>query len=72
MNENCSYNNECAANADESQQTYQGAAEQKSNTSNRKRKPRRNKSIHINERPLKKAHNNSMSSLIIQINRSII
>ncbi|TKV94293.1 hypothetical protein SEVIR_9G284500v4 [Setaria viridis] len=46
-------------NADESQQTYQGAAEQISNSSKRKRKSRRNKNIYINERPLKKAHNNS-------------
>ncbi|CAN6311487.1 unnamed protein product [Urochloa humidicola] len=47
-------------NVDESQQTYQSAAElQTSNTSKRKRKAGRNKNIYINEIPPKKAHNNS-------------
>lgn len=54
-----SYTNHCAGNVDESQLTYRGAVLQTSNTSKGKRKASEN-SIYINEKPLKKAHNNSM------------
>jgi hypothetical protein len=63
-----SYTNDCAGNVDESQGTYQRAAVLKtSNSSRRKRKAGKNKNIYINERSLKRAHNNSMFSLITQI-----
>jgi hypothetical protein len=55
-----SYTNHCAGNVDESQLTYRGAVLQTSNTSKGKRKASENRSIYINEKPLKKAHNNSM------------
>jgi hypothetical protein len=59
-----SYTNHCAGNVDDSQLTYRGAAVlQTSNTSKGKRKASENRSIYINEKPLKKAHNNSMFSL---------
>jgi hypothetical protein len=63
-----SYSNDCADDVDESQGAYEHAAVLKtSNSSRRKRKAGKNKNIYINERSLKRAHNNSMFSLINQI-----
>lgn len=63
MMKTISHTNHCAGSVDESQ-NYPGAAVlQTSKPSKGKRKAGKNRSIYINEKPLKKARNNSMFPL---------